>query len=80
MPGGTLRANYRCCLAFFFVACPMLAEPALALEIPYWARKYSVTCSKCHVSVPRLNRFGAEFIARGYRLPSDSGSATRTVP
>lgn len=52
-----------------------------ATEIPYWARQYGVTCSQCHVNVPRLNGFGGEFLARGYRMPPDSAFRTRsTIP
>lgn len=58
-------------------------SPALAVgtSIPQWAREYGVTCSRCHVSVPRLNQFGAAFMARGYRMPPDSNVRRRaTVP
>lgn len=73
--------DYRSGFAFFVTVWLLLPRSALGSEIPYWARKYGVTCSQCHVSVPRLNRFGAEFFARGYRMPSDSSFATRrTVP
>jgi hypothetical protein len=49
------------------------AEPA----IPYFARQYGVTCAQCHVSPPKLNAFGEEFRARGYRMGMEG---RRTVP
>lgn len=57
------------------------SQSLAATEIPYWARQYGVTCGQCHVNVPRLNDFGAAFIARGYRMPPDSAFAQRrTLP
>ena len=38
-------------------------------EIPYFARLYGVTCAQCHVSPPKLNEFGEEFVAAGYSAP-----------
>jgi len=56
-------------------------ELSAANTIPLWARKYDVSCAKCHVSVPKLNRFGFEFLARGYAMPPGDGyAAHRTVP
>ena len=37
--------------------------------IPYYARKYGVNCTQCHVLPPMLNEFGQRFFANGYRLP-----------
>src|SRR5688572_24032519 len=47
------------------------AVPAVpwADEIPYFARKYGVACTQCHVAPPKLNAFGEEFVARGYDMP-----------
>lgn len=59
-----------------------LVIPYRNLEaIPYFARKYDVTCASCHVSVPRLNAFGTAFLERGYAMPEGwNRPATRTVP
>lgn len=73
--------DYRSRVALLLAAWFLLPRPAHGSEIPYWARKYGVTCSQCHISVPRLNRFGAEFIARGYQMPADTSVVVRrTVP
>ncbi|MGQ0714779.1 MAG: hypothetical protein ACT4PJ_13770 [Gemmatimonadaceae bacterium] len=53
-----------------------LAPPAAAGEIPYFARRYGVACSQCHVAPPKLNAFGEEFIARGYEMPGLTPRAT----
>lgn len=52
------------------------ATAPLQAEIPYFARKYRVACSQCHVAPPKLNRFGESFIAAGYRDPSLRPAAT----
>ncbi len=43
--------------------------PLGATAIPYFARKYGVACSQCHVAPPKLNAVGEAFLARGYVLP-----------
>ena len=49
--------------------------------VPYFARKYGITCMSCHVQVPKLNEYGEAFIARNYRLPNeDARSTSATVP
>ncbi len=48
-------------------------------RIPYFARRYGVPCSTCHVLPPKLNEFGEEFFARGYRFPTPR-EPNRTIP
>jgi hypothetical protein len=43
-----------------------------AHAIPYFARKYKTTCSRCHTAVPKLNTFGKNFQLHGYQQPGDS--------
>lgn len=43
--------------------------PRPGAAIPLFAHQYGVTCEKCHTVIPRLNQFGAAFLAYGYRLP-----------
>ena len=52
----------------------VLPRPADA--IPYFARKYGVTCSQCHVAPPKLNERGQAFVDRGYRLPEQETRGT----
>lgn len=40
-----------------------------AAEIPYFARRFGVSCDQCHVLPAKTNRFGEAFAARGYRMP-----------
>jgi hypothetical protein len=54
------------------------AHGDLADSIPYFARKYGVSCGECHVAPPKLNAAGQEFVNRGYRR--GQGSARRTWP
>jgi hypothetical protein len=37
--------------------------------VPYFARQYEVECGMCHISPPKLNQFGEDFLARGFRMP-----------
>lgn len=53
-------------LAILVSAVPATAA---ASEIPYFARKYGVACTQCHVAPPKLNAFGEAFVARGYAMP-----------
>ena len=48
----------------FLLFCPMDTY-----GIPYFARKFNVTCNTCHVIPPKLNRTGENFVANGYTLP-----------
>lgn len=54
------------------LAAAMLSAiaPVTAHAIPYFARKYGVTCAQCHVSPPKLNAFGEAFVAAGYESPA----------
>jgi hypothetical protein len=48
------------------------ASPASAL--PQWARRYGVSCTVCHASVPQLNSTGYKFRVAGYRMPDEIGN------
>lgn len=37
--------------------------------IPAFARKYGLSCNACHVAVPKLKDYGADFAANGFQLP-----------
>jgi hypothetical protein len=50
--------------------------PAFASDIPYFARRYGVTCAECHVAPPKLNAAGEAFVARGYDAPGLRAGAT----
>ena len=54
-------------------ASAVLLLALVALEstaVPYFARRYDTPCATCHALPPKLNRFGEEFLARGYRFPA----------
>lgn len=63
-------------LAFLTIVL-MLAQVAQA--VPYFARKYDVRCSHCHLLPPVLNEFGQRFVANGYKLPELAKKA-QTIP
>jgi hypothetical protein len=58
------------------------ARPPRAEAIPAFARRYQLSCTTCHAPFPRLNAFGEEFAARGYRLadagPEPAGTEVET--
>ena len=54
-----------------------LSPTAVSLEaIPYFARRYDVDCTQCHVAPPKLNAFGQAFVANGYKMPTLRSGAT----
>lgn len=58
--------------AVFAAAAVILAvswRPTSVTALPIFSHEYDVSCSKCHSIVPRLNEFGAAFMANGYRIP-----------
>ncbi|KPV41455.1 hypothetical protein AN478_02480 [Thiohalorhabdus denitrificans] len=44
--------------------------PQQASAIPAFARQTEMSCNTCHAAVPKLNSFGEDFAANGYRLPN----------
>lgn len=48
----------------------LLAGAAPGEAVPYFARKYNVTCATCHVMPPKLNLTGWRFVMNGYKLGS----------
>jgi hypothetical protein len=65
--------------AIFFGILPIENRSVFALPIPpgnvraipAFARKYSMPCSACHDSWPRLSPFGQQFKDNGYQLMND---------
>lgn len=58
-----------CTLLVLAMIWMALAWAAPAEAIPQFSRRYEVSCSQCHVLPPKLNAFGEEFLAQGYRSP-----------
>jgi hypothetical protein len=54
---------------FAIFAILFSAVPRESQAIPPFARKYATACSTCHVVFPKLNQFGRQFRAAGYRIP-----------
>lgn len=50
--------------------------PPPADAAPHFARRYEVSCSRCHVLPPKLNEFGERFLAAGYDSPELTAKAT----
>ena len=68
-----------CCLAptALLALSPAAVLTAVSPEpIPYFARRYKVACTQCHVIPPKLNAFGQAFIANGYKMPTLRSEAT----
>lgn len=38
-------------------------------KIPYFARRFGLSCDQCHVLPAKTNEFGESFVSRGYRIP-----------
>ena len=61
------------------LASLLLLLPASRADarIPAFARKYGVSCSTCHLPVPRLNAFGERFAENGFEFaPGEPGRDT----
>ena len=58
----------------------LLLVPGTSSATPQFARVYSVDCSYCHSSPPRLNERGLAFAAAGYRFPETEVTRSRTFP
>lgn len=66
-------------LSFALVFTAILALTSQKAEaIPAFARKYKVSCSTCHVAIPKLKDYGDEFAGNGFMLP-DGEEPTRAV-
>ncbi|HSL81609.1 MAG TPA: hypothetical protein VLF66_02460 [Thermoanaerobaculia bacterium] len=53
--------------------------PPPAEAAPHFARRYEVSCSRCHVLPPKLNEFGERFLAAGYDSPELTAKSTWPV-
>ena len=60
----------RHCLMALTALLASPAAPAVAgvAEIPYFARRYGVSCEQCHVLPPKLNDLGERFVGNNYRM------------
>ena len=58
-----------------FMVAP--THPTSTQAMPMFARKYSLPCSSCHTSPPRLNEAGYAFRAAGFRMPGEIGTVTQ---
>lgn len=56
------------------------AIPRQSQAIPYFARKYQVTCARCHIGFPKLNAFGKNFQLHGYQQPGDKNVGRVKIP
>ncbi len=57
----------------------LFSAPENSYGVPYFARKYNLTCQTCHVLPPKLNQVGENFVANDYKFP-DVEPAHRTWP
>ena len=46
--------------------------------LPMFARRYSLPCSTCHTSPPRLNETGYQFRANGFRMSSEEADDAKS--
>lgn len=65
--------------ALLLAALGVCAVAPAADAIPAFARRYNLTCMSCHDPVPKLNAFGEQFLARGYRLADDDTAGVTTL-
>jgi len=70
--------NKRFIILATLIAIFITSLPAWA--IPAFARKYKLSCSTCHVAVPKLKAFGEKFAANGFTLPKGREPKRAYVP
>lgn len=63
-------------VASFYLVAVAAAAPPPADAAPHFARRYEVSCSRCHVLPPKLNEFGERFLAAGYDSPELTAKTT----
>lgn len=56
---------------FVFLGCLLFLFTADLYSIPYFARKFGVSCQTCHIHPPKVNALGEEFLLKGYGSLSD---------
>lgn len=65
---------------FGFILLMSLVQWLLPLDswsMPYFARKYGVSCTMCHTTYPKLNSTGESFRLHGYRFAQGDEGLTR---
>ena len=70
-------------LAPLLVVLTQVITPAAGRTLPLFSKVYSVACSRCHASFPRLNAFGITFRQDGYRVAGEPGQPpwkSRRIP
>src|SRR5579885_1360120 len=58
----------------------LVGVSAQSQAFPEFARKYHVTCARCHVGFPKLNSFGKNFQLHGYQQPGDQKVGKENIP
>ena len=76
--------SFALALVFLLIDCNSVSASPLPLAgvhpLPAFARKYSMPCSACHDSWPRLSPFGQAFKDNGYQLMNDRDSPIYSNP
>ncbi|MCZ6774826.1 MAG: hypothetical protein O7D34_00025 [Ignavibacteria bacterium] len=76
---GTLLAILAGTFLIILASIIIFSDLKNAYSVPYFARKYNVTCNTCHVMPPVLNQFGENFLVKGYKFP-DTENSKKTWP
>ncbi len=62
----------------YVFTCLFVCLVSTSLATPQFTRQTKLACMSCHSHVPKLNSFGEQFLANGYRIPGQRRN--RTVP
>jgi hypothetical protein len=71
------RCTQRIITVFFVLVLSIICSRN-AKGIPAFARKFTVSCSACHTTPPRLNETGYRFRAAGFRWPQAIGTRDKS--
>ncbi len=69
----SMRVRFLSLFALFAI----IAIQSTAGALPVYSRQYNVSCATCHLTVPRLNKFGLAFQANFYNWPGETRVARR---
>ena len=73
-----LSISYR--QSIFALVCLQILAGTRAEAIPKFARAYNISCNTCHVSPPKLNSVGLEFMTNRYRFSDQGMIRSSTLP
>lgn len=74
-----MKTIWKLTIASFVAFFVFVSLTQTAQAIPPFAKKHSLSCTDCHTAFPKLNAFGRDYKARGYRLEDEDIPAEEKI-